>query len=336
MNITTKQSHPPYPCIRIFTFGEFAIERLISSPTAPTFPPCYARLPWEEWSNRRAAMELLKILLCAPNRRASKDELIQSIWPDHAMINALHALDSAASILRRHILQPHSEESLLQTIRGNGDTALKLAAQSYLWVDADAFLTFAARAARAENQGHDPLPLLERAHTLVQGQFLEDDPHAVWSQGRRNTINGAQHRVFYKLVELYLRDDRRVCEAEELLFWFLEENPTDEDALCYLMIILAERGRRQEALNMYAYVANELRGEKGEPAPYTQELVRRIRHGLAVRERSISYTTTSVKATALRMLPALRLLPAASNTSYANRYGTRLLRIAVGVVCLNN
>ena len=61
-------------------------------------------------------MELLKILVCAPNRRASKDELIQSIWPNNSMINASHTLDSAASILRRHILQNHAEESLLQTI----------------------------------------------------------------------------------------------------------------------------------------------------------------------------------------------------------------------------
>jgi DNA-binding SARP family transcriptional activator len=335
MNIATKQSHPPYPFMRIFTFGEFAIERLISSPTVPNFPPRYARLPWEEWSNRRAAMELLKILLCMPNRRASKDELIQSIWPNHAMINALHALDSAASILRCHILQTHSEESLLQTIRGNGETALRLAAQSHLWVDADTFLTLAARAVRAENEGLDPLPLLERAHTLIQGQFLEDDPHAAWSQGRRNTIDGARHRVFYKLVELYLRD-QRVCEAEELLFSFLEENPTDEDALCQLMIILAERERRHEALNMYAYVADELRGQKGEPAPYTQELVRRIHHGLAVREGSTSYAATSVKATALSMLPALQLLSPASSVPYTKRYVTRLLRIAIGVVCLNN
>lgn len=335
MNITTKQSHPPYPFMRIFTFGEFAIERLISSPTVPTFPPRYARLSWEEWSNRRSAMELLKILLCMPNRRASKDELIESIWPNHAMINALHTLDSAASILRRHILLAHSEEHLLQTIRGNGETALKLAAQSYLWVDADAFLILAAQAMRAENEGQDPLPLLEHAHTLVQGQFLEDDLHAVWSKGRRNTLNGARHRVFYKLVERYLRD-QRVCEAEELLFSFLEENPTDEDALCQLMIMLAERERRQEALNMYAYVADELRGQKGEPAPYTQELVRRIHHGLAVREGSINYAATSVKATALSILPALQLLSPSANVPYTNWYTTRLLRIAVGIVCLNN
>lgn len=334
MDITTKQSHPPYPFVRIFTFGEFTIERLISTTAISVFSPRYARLSWEEWSNRRAAMELLKILLCMPNRRASKDELIQFIWPKHAMINALHALDSAASILRRHILQAHCEESLLQTVRGNGETSLKLAAQSYLWVDADAFLTLATRAMHAENEGLDPLPLLECAHSLVQGQFLEDDPRAAWSQGRRNTINGARHRVFYKLVELYL-SDQRVCEAEELLFSFLEENPTDEDALCQLMVILAGRERRQEALSMYAYVADELRRQKGEPAPYTQELVQRIRQGLAVRERSISYGAASVKATALSVRPALRLLPLASRVSYTNRSTPKLLRIAVGVVCLN-
>jgi DNA-binding SARP family transcriptional activator len=280
-------------------------------------------------------MEMLKILVCAPNRRASKDELIQSIWPNNPMINASHTLDSAASILRRHILQTHSEEGLLQTIRGNGDTALKLAAQAHLWVDADAFLTLAARATRAEYEGLDPLPLLQRAHTLAQGQFLEDDPHAAWSQKRRNTINGARHRVFYKLVELYLRD-QRACEAEELLFSYLEENPTDEDALCHLMIILAERHRRQEALNMYAYVAGELREKRGEPTPYTEELARRIRQGLAVRERSIDYEGTSFKVETFSIAFILQLLILASPMPYTNRRGTRLLRIAVGVVCLHN
>ncbi len=335
MNIITTQSYPPHPFIRIFTFGEFAIERLISFPTASTIPPRYARLPWGEWGNRRAAMELLKILLCTPHRRASKDELIQSIWPDHSMINALHTLDSAASILRRHILRTHSEENLLHTIRGNGDAALKLATQTYLWIDADAFLALAARAVRVESQGQDPLPLLKQAHGLVQGQFLEDDLHASWSQRRRHTINGARHRVFYKLVELYLRD-RRACEAEELLFSFLEENPTDEDALCHLMIILAERERRQEALDMYTYVVNELRGEKAEPAPYTQELARRIRDGLTVHEIGISYTPMPFEATTLSILPTLQLLQLASTALYAKRYSARLLHVGISVVCLNN
>jgi DNA-binding SARP family transcriptional activator len=274
-------------------------------------------------------MDLLKILLCMPNRRASKDELIESIWPNHAMINALHTLDSAASILRRHILQVHSGESLLQTIRGNGETALKLATQSYLWVDADAFLTLAARAARAEKEGLDPLPLLERAHTFVQGQFLEEDLHAPWSQGRRNTVNGARRRVFYKLVELYLRG-QRVCEAEALLFSFLEENPTDEDALCQLMIILAERERRQEALNMYAYVADELRGQRKEPALYTQELVQRIRRGLAVREASMGYAASSLNWSLAYVACFTSSMP------YENVYTTSLLPIAVGIVCLDS
>jgi len=311
MNITTWQSQPLCPSIRIFTFGEFAIERLISPPTILTSSPRYARLRWEEWNSRRTAMELLKILLCMPNRRVSRNDLIRLIWPNHAMINALHALDSAASILRRHILT-HPEEDLLQTIRGNGETALKLAAQAYLWVDADAFLTLTTQATQAEHEGLDPLPLLERAHALVRGQFLEDDLHAVWSQGRRNTINGARHRVFYKLVELYTRE-QRVYEAEELLFSFLEENPTDEDALCRLMIILTDYERRQEAMNMYAYVTDELRRQKKEPAPYTQELAQRIHQGLAVREASMGYAATSLKASVLSMLPTLLLSSYVSN-----------------------
>jgi DNA-binding SARP family transcriptional activator len=194
---------------------------------------------------------------------------------------------------------------------------LKLAAQAYLWVDADAFLTLATQATQAEREGLNPLSLLERAHGLVQGQFLEDDPHTVWSQGRRNTINGARHRVFYKLVELYLRE-QRVCEAEELLFSFLEENPTDEDVLCRLMIILTERERRQEAVSMYAYVTDELRRQKKEPAPYTQELVQRIHRGLAVREPGMGYAAMSLKAPVLYILSVLPFSSIASSISCPN------------------
>src|SRR3989442_13326846 len=154
-------------------------------------------------------MALLKVLLCRPNRRAARDELIEAIWPDHETINAAHALDSAASVLRRHILRTGEVGSLLLTLRSGGETILKLAGQHRLWVDADAFLSLVSQALRAEYQGQNLLPLLEKAHALARGEFLEDDLYAEWAQPRRHTINGARHRVLFKLVDLYLKDERR-------------------------------------------------------------------------------------------------------------------------------
>ena len=96
---------------------------------------------------------------------------------------------------------------------------------------------------------------------------------------RRHTLNGARHRVLFKLVDLYLKDER-VGLAEELLFAALEEDPTDEDALCRLMVLLVEQERRQEALHLYQYTEDVLQEEQAEPAVYTRELARRIRQGL--------------------------------------------------------
>lgn len=290
-----EQEHAQFPLVRITTLGEFALDRLVRPPSRNGDEPArYVRVAQSEWSNRGPAMALLKVLLCRANRRASRDELIEAIWPDHEAINAAHALDSAASVLRRHILHSGEMGSLLLTLRSGGETIFKLAGQQRLWVDADALLSLASQATRTECQGQNPLPLLEEAHALARGEFLEDDPYAEWVQGRRRTINGARHRVLFKLVDLYTRDGR-VGLAEELLFAALEEDPTDEDALCRLMVLLVEQERRQEALQLYQYAEDVLHEERAEPAVYTRELARRIRQGLVLRERWEGYTVARIQ-----------------------------------------
>src|SRR5258708_8199810 len=264
--------------------GGFVVQRLVRGlPEESGEPPCYEGVARSEWSNRGPAMALLKVLLCRANRRASRDELIEAIWPVHGEINATHALESAVSVLRRHILRTGEVGSLLLTLRSGGETILKLAGQQRLWVDADALLSLVSQALRAECQGQNPLPLLEEAHALARGQFLEDDLYAAWAQPRRHTINGARHRVLFKLVDLYLEDER-VGLAEELLFAALEEDPTDEDALCRLMVLLVEQERRQEALQLYQYTEDVLQEEQAEPAVYTRELTLLIRQGLVLPE----------------------------------------------------
>ena len=285
MYSTAEHDQTTYPLMRITTLGEFALERLVRTPSLAQDEPRYARVAQSEWSNRGPAMVLLKVLLCRTNRRASRGELIEAIWLDHESINAAHALDSAASVLRRHILRTGEVGSLLLTLRSGGETIFKLAGQQRLWVDADAFLALASKAMRAECQGQNPLPLLEEAYALAGGEFLQDDLYAAWAQGK---INGARHRVLFKLADLYLKDER-VGLAEELLFAALEEDPADEDALCRLMVLLVEQERRQEALQLYQYAEDVLQEEQAEPAVYTRELARRIRQGLVLRERGERY-----------------------------------------------
>ena len=318
MKKTSEQYSPPYPLIRVITFGEFALERLVSSPLDPEETPCYTRILPEEWDNRSSTMLLLKVLLCREQRRAAREDLISTIWTDRAVINTDHAFDSAASILRRRVLQVSNGESLLLTIHTSKGISFKLAAQPFLWIDADALLAFSAQSLRVTSRGQNPLALLEKAHALARGEFLEDDLTYAWTQRRRHTVNGVRRRILYKLVELYLKE-KRVWQAEELLYAFLEENPTDEDALCRLMILLVEQGRRQEALQLYRYTADVLREEQCGPAPYTKDLATRIRSGVTLKEQTTSYVATctaiatpdgwsrSPKTKALRKLRLLAL-----------------------------
>ncbi len=290
MHSTAEHDSTKHALVRVTTLGEFALERLVPAPSRALDEQLrYELVARSEWSNRGPAMALLKVLLCRPNRRASRDELIEAIWPDHGKINAPHALESAASVLRRHILRTGEIGSLLLPLRSGGETIFKLAGQQRLWVDADAFLSLASQAMRAECQGQDPLPLFEEAYALAGGEFLEDDLYAQWAQPRRHTIDGARHRVLFKLVDLYLSDER-VSLAEELLFAALEEDPADEDALCRLMVLLVGQERRQEALHLYQYTEDVLQEEQTEPAIYTRELARRIRQGVVLRERGELYT----------------------------------------------
>ena len=278
MEDTEEYARPKHPLLRIITLGEFAIERLVPVPSEVAGePPRYERVARSEWGNRGPAMTLLKVLVCRPNRRATREELIEAIWPDNAAINTAHTLESAASVLRRHILRSGEVGSLLLTLRSGGETIFKLAGQQRLWVDADA--------------------LLEEAQALARGEFLEDDLYAEWAQPRRHTLGGARHRALFKLIDLYLQDERTGL-AEELLFTALEEDPTEEDALCRLMVLLVEQERRQEALQLYQYTEDVLHEELTEPAVYTRELARRIRQGLVLRERGDRYTAAGLQTLA--------------------------------------
>jgi DNA-binding SARP family transcriptional activator len=299
MHSTGEHEPTEQPLMRIITLGEFALERLVPTLSrAKDEPPRYELVARHEWGNRGPAMALLKALLSRANRRASRDELIEALWPDNGTINATHALESAASVLRRHILRTGEVGSLLLTLRSGGETNFKLVGQQRLWVDADALLSLLSQAMRVECQGQNSLPLLEEAYALAGGEFLEDDLYAAWAQPRRHTLNGARHRVLFKLVDLYLKDER-VSLAEELLFAALEEDPSDEDALCRLMVLLVEQERRQEALHLYQYTEDVLQEEQAEPAVYTRELARRIRQGLVLRERRECYTTAGVQTLSL-------------------------------------
>lgn len=118
---------------------------------------------------------------------------------------------------------------------------------------------------------------MEQAHQLARGTFLEEDIYSDWTHARRHVLTNAQHRLLYRLADLYVQRNRQE-QAEVLLQSFYAQDPTNEDALCRLMILLAQLGRSSEALQCYEQTVRQLREELDvEPQQKTRQVAGQIR-----------------------------------------------------------
>src|SRR5215472_7044110 len=120
------------------------------------------------WKSRTSARTLFKLLLCAPDRQASRGQLAGILWPETDEEKARESLRSASKVLRK-VLRTQSGEDLLEN--HNNSSILALAEQTRLWVDADAFEDLAAQAIRV-TVPEEALALWQQAQALLPGGFL--------------------------------------------------------------------------------------------------------------------------------------------------------------------
>ena len=294
MHSNTGQSSPP--AMRVLTFGLFALERLIHPSSSFARFPQYEPVPTRQWSNHGPALTMLKLLICRPGRRASKDVLIEGLWPGEKSetINVEHALHSAASALRQMLRTPEGSR-LLETTRGSDGIGYKLPPQETLWVDADAFEEAVQQALDATQQGNDSLLWWENAYRLAKGIFLPDDMYSEWAQARRETLRGHTHLCTYQLAALYSEQNRK-SEAEVVLRAHWATNPTDEDTLCFLMTLLSTQGRYQEALQLYEQTRRDFEEDSLEVAASTTTLVLHLQDELLGREVMLSSFPKTIEA----------------------------------------
>jgi len=251
-----------HPVIRVYTFGKFSVERLDRLAAEQIEIPRYTSVSDEEWGGRNHGRYLLNLLLCSDCRRAPRDILLETLWPDTEKSNADRYLNAAAWILRRVLRSPITDANLLRTQRpGNDLTIYELAGQQELWVDTDEFLGLLTRAEQEEQEGGDPLPLLEQAQCLIRGEFLLEDIYHSWADQFRQSINAACHRCLYWLADLY-EQRAMLGKAENLFHAALKKDVSDEDVLYRLMQILACQGRAREALSYYERTKRVLHNEQ--------------------------------------------------------------------------
>ncbi|MDF3300524.1 AfsR/SARP family transcriptional regulator [Streptomyces tropicalis] len=211
---------------------------------------------------------LLAALLLREGRTATAAELIDALWGEEPPSQALAAVRTYASRLRK-ALDPGVlvSESGGYAVRGLGEGALDLAAAQDL----------AARAERARTAGDlcRAREALGRALALWDGGPLAGVP-GPYAEAQRVRLEEWRLQLLESRLDMDLEQG---CHAEAVseLTALTAEHPLRERLRELLMLALYRSGRQAEALAVYADTRRLLADELGvDPCPELRELQQRI------------------------------------------------------------
>ncbi|MGH2507333.1 MAG: tetratricopeptide repeat protein, partial [Ktedonobacteraceae bacterium] len=180
------------------------------------------------------------------------------LWPDLDLETATHRLDRAVHNLRQ-VFEPGRSRPSSSTLLLTEYSTLVLAEQPQLWIDADAFehlLTLA----RATDDPGEAEQLLEEAASLYNGEFLPEEVQVTAVLSRRETLRRGWVTLLLELADLRIEREAMPA-AVEVLDRLLTTDPTNEAAAQRLIALLAQMGRRSEAITVYQRLAKALKQE---------------------------------------------------------------------------
>jgi ATP/maltotriose-dependent transcriptional regulator MalT/DNA-binding SARP family transcriptional activator len=222
----------PQPLITVQTLGEFRVLR-------GGLP-----IPSTEWRSKKAR-DLFKILVTHRGRPATRERLMNLLWPDDLADRTANRLSVLLSTLRT-VLDPDRTVPEPGPILADRHTVgLDL---TLVVLDIDVFLTAAADALAADRRD-DPAAarLLATAETGYTGDFLPEDLYEEWAGPLRDTARTTHIALLRALVRHSTDPDLR----ERHLLQLLDHDAYDEQAHQGLVRTLQAAGRHGEARRRY-------------------------------------------------------------------------------------
>ncbi|MCI0584760.1 MAG: winged helix-turn-helix domain-containing protein [Chloroflexi bacterium] len=208
---------------------------------------------------RRKVLALLCLLLTKPDMAASREEIIDALWPDSDPAAALNSLNQTVYFLRRVIEPDYHEDLSPGYVEQSSET---------LWLDRD-LISSRSRTCRRllrEVRG-DPTP--EQALAIAQayqGRFALDFLYEDWSAEYRDSLHAAYLRVIEVALRLDLNSGHylRGIEVAQLA---AEVEPESEDIQLALLRFYRLSGSLAAAAEQYGHYARTLREIGIEPQP---------------------------------------------------------------------
>jgi ATP/maltotriose-dependent transcriptional regulator MalT/DNA-binding SARP family transcriptional activator len=209
---------------------------------------------------RRKVLALVCFLLTKPDMSATRDQVLDALWPDLGPELALNSLNQTLYFLRRVIEEDYAED--LSPGYVNHDSDL-------VWLDSE--LT-SSRSALCRNlirtMPAQPSPDdVERLVSTYKGRFALDFEYEEWASAYRDWL----HASYLEIVERSVQDDLTFGHPERgisVARRALEVDPLAEQVEVSLLRLYKATGAHSAAAEQYSHYAELLRSELGiEPPP---------------------------------------------------------------------
>jgi DNA-binding SARP family transcriptional activator len=243
----------PGPSVRVFTLGRFRVER--------------EHAPLQSGRKaQRKPIDLLKLLIAYGGEGVCAEQLAEDLWPDSDGDDALAALRTTVSRLRKLI----GARAVLREGRGltlNPDVC---------WVDALALGRQLAEFKRGHHDGYggEVLAGFEDAISLYRGDFLPGECDLPPVRMARAKLHSLFLRQLGELGRCY-EQAGQIARALDLYRQGLEIDGTEEEIARKLMQCCRDSGRAAEGIAVYRSCRAALRARLDvEPSAATQSAYR--------------------------------------------------------------
>jgi DNA-binding SARP family transcriptional activator len=211
-------------------------------------------------SIRRKVLGMLTYLLTRPNMSATRDQVLDALWPDLDPEVAVNSLNQTIYFLRRVFEESYVEDLSPGYVHHDSDV---------VWLDSELVTSrsiLCRNLIREMPAQPDPDDVDELTRTY-KGRFALDFEYEEWAAAYRDPL----HAAYLEIVERSVLDDFRTGHHDRGITFArraLEVDPSAEQVEVCLLRLYRVTGAHAAAAEQYAHYASVMRDELGvEPPP---------------------------------------------------------------------
>jgi len=209
---------------------------------------------------RRKVLALLCFLLTRPRFSATREEVMEAMWPDMEPSAAINSLNQSVYFLRRVFEIAYTEDTTAGYLHQDSDV---------VWLDNELLQSRSNNCAHliaAYERRPDPRLAIDLG-SAYSGKFALDFSYEEWSVDYRDWL----HIAYLRIVESQVRqliDSSEFDAGVAMARRALQIDPRNEDLELSLLQLLRSVGAHSAAAEQYAHYATLLRRDLGiEPPP---------------------------------------------------------------------